>query len=159
MLPPFLDRFFGPSGPWSHERELESIRRDVELLLSTQSPAPPASQAAAGRSVDATAARRAERSVRRFGVASWSSLIGVAGFEGNGEKKEMVERAVRAALDAFEPRLRDVRVSVDAEPARREIRIDIRGTMVADPRRAIELETVIRDRQGRELAVRCASQT
>jgi predicted component of type VI protein secretion system len=159
MLPPLLDRFFGPSGSWSYERELESIRRDVELLLSTQSPAPPASQAAVGRSVDAAAARRAERSVRRYGVASWGSLIGVAGFEGNGEKKEMVEKAVRWALDAFEPRLRDVRVTVDAEPTRREIRIDIRATLALDPRRAIELETVIRDRQGRELAVRYTPQS
>jgi len=146
VLPPLLDRFFGPAGPWSHERQLESIRRDIEWLFT--------SPAVSGTSEWAGGGPRVESSVVRYGVASLWSLVGAHRFEGDGEKKAAVEKGIARALAAFEPRLRTVKVEVDAGPSQAEIRINVRAALSEEPGSDVLIETVIKDRMGRDLIVR-----
>ena len=93
-----------------------SIRRELGRLLNTRCPIPLAPQE--------------ERTVINYGIPDFSSLS-----PNSSDHRTLLESWVRNAIEAFEPRLLDVRVIVEP-PARAELTLVVR----IDAR--LQLETI-----------------
>jgi type VI secretion system protein ImpF len=105
----------------SARRFKASLARDLEWLLNTRrvaDPAPPEYEELA-------------RSLHHYGVPDFTSLS-----KDSPESRDILLTRVEDAVATFEPRLRDVRISVverTTENQRRELHFLIEGTLLMDP--------------------------
>ncbi|QEL55954.1 type VI secretion system baseplate subunit TssE [Chromobacterium paludis] len=91
---------------------LESVRAELERLLGSRRDSQP---------------RLAPLSVIDYGVPDWSAL-----HADRGADREQLARAIRQAIQAFEPRLARPEVTVAAVAGRRQtLSIEIRGELAA----------------------------
>ena len=112
--------------PWSpearpfrvHDRDglLASVARELSRLLNTRCPVAPAELA--GR----------ERTVLEYGLADWSPAAAR-----DPAARRALEAAARTAIEAYEPRLRAVRVTARPVPGRdRELFLTVDGELAAE---------------------------
>jgi type VI secretion system protein ImpF len=106
-----------PFRTWDRRRLRAAVRRDLGWLLNTRCPVP------------AAALERQERTVINYGLADYSSFT-----TASHDEREILARNIRRAIEAFEPRLRDVRVVVDQfAPDEKRLRVMIEAILVGDP--------------------------
>ena len=86
-----------------------SVRRELERLLATRCPC------------DAEALERRPRTTLEYGVPDFLHL-----HTASVSARDEVARAVQAAVEAYEPRLRRVRVTVEPSPQESERRLRVR---------------------------------
>lgn len=112
--------------PWSpearpfrvHDREglRESVARELSRLLNTRCPLTP--EELAGR----------PRTVLEYGLADWSPA-----HARDPAAISMLETEARRAIEAYEPRLREVRVKAEPVTGRdREVRLTIDGVLAVE---------------------------
>ena len=115
-IEPFEPREKSLLGALDHPALRESVRRELERLLSTRSSLP----------VDRLL-ERPELTVLEYGIPDLSAYSA-----GNAEDQGLLTGIVARAVAAFEPRLREVRVSVVAvEDEQRKLRLRIGGVLSA----------------------------
>lgn len=95
----------------------ESVRRDLGWLLNTRCPVP------------ASILDQQERTVINYGLADYSAFS-----PQSGEDRRLLALNITRAIQAYEPRLRDVRVAVDQfAPDEKRVRVMIEAVLVGDP--------------------------
>ena len=93
----------------------ESVRREVARLLNTRAPLPPSARA--GR----------ERTVLEYGLPDFS-----ARYTRDPDAQAEMAREIERCIDAYEPRLRGVRVEVEPMAnSQRELAVRVSGLMVS----------------------------
>jgi type VI secretion system protein ImpF len=130
LLPSLLDRLIDTDPltttepAWRQSQSLReyetSVLRDLEQLLNNRQPRPDMAQ-------DEGELRR---SVYTYGMPEFSST-GV----GSAQDREVLRRAVEETISAFEPRLRDVRVTLHqpTDNFDRTLRLTVDGLLWLDP--------------------------
>jgi type VI secretion system protein ImpF len=146
-----LDRLLGiedslPSDDayaWAQSVELlkQAVRRDLEWLLNTRRIAEPAP----------AQYEEVRKSVYHYGIPDLTSLS-----KDSPETRKRLLRYVEEAIQTFEPRLEDIRVSVSSVDGdeRRELHFIIEGLLRMDPNpEQVAFDTVLEIASG-EIAVR-----
>jgi type VI secretion system protein ImpF len=119
-----------------------AVRRDLEVLLNTRVELPETPPAPFPE---------AEGSLLSFGLPDFTPID-----LSNADHQKGVEEAIEAAIRRFEPRLRDVRVTVDANEAaaRRRLHFRIDAQLRVEPRpEPAEFDAVL-ELTSRQYAVR-----
>jgi type VI secretion system protein ImpF len=138
LTPSILDRLIDPDTEgtlwrrgYSIEQMMETVRRDVEDLLNSHRP---------GTAVrDEFAETR--RSVVAFGLPDLVSLYGLGG-----KLRGVVLQAIEETIRLFEPRLRDVRVSLlkpDDPGHGLRLELQITAKLCVDPAPEVSFVTVL----------------
>lgn len=135
LMPSLLDRLTDPESlagagarGYSPHQMLEAVRRDLEDLFNTH-------QSDTGV---AEGYEEVRRSVVTFGLPDLPSIA-----ERTGGDPEAVRRILLDAIGRFEPRLREVRVTVleDAAHGNRRLALRIEGRLNVDPSPDVVFET------------------
>ena len=126
--------------PWLHAQDLRTFRlavlRDVENLLNTRRAE---SQLPEGRP-------ELQQSVVAYGLPDFTSA-GV----GSDAERDQLRRAVKTAIERFEPRLRDVHVTLHPPPSQfdRTFRLTVDAVLMAAPHpQPITFDTVVQPSSG-----------
>lgn len=108
----------------------DALKRDLEWLLNTRQPPMPQLESYP----------RAKASIVNFGLPDITSLS----FSSTSDQRGL-RQAIEASIRAFEPRLRDVRVTLEgSDTVDRKLRFHIEGTMKLDPApEEISFDTVL----------------
>jgi type VI secretion system protein ImpF len=137
LMPSLVDRLIDPSSggtAWRRgygiEQMMEAVRRDLEELLNTR-------QSTAGLSTDFP---EVQNSILGFGLPDLTNLA--AHTE---EQREEVGRHIEAAVQRFEPRLRNVRaVMIEGSDGKeRRIKFRIDAKLCVDPAPEVAFDTVL----------------
>lgn len=140
-LRPDLDREVPPARTVTRSGLRESVRRELERLINTRSPL---------AASDFGAPDRPPLTVVDYGMPELVSFS-----PANGDDRQRLARLITAAVNAFEPRLVDVRVHIDESATvgwglEAHIDADLLFDGVAEP---LSFPVVLRDGQG-EVRVR-----
>jgi type VI secretion system protein ImpF len=136
-MPSVLDRLVDPEAGgtgrrrgYSVEQMVDAVRRDLEDLLNTRR-----SSSAAAEDYPEVA-----NSIVTFGLPD---LAGLNAF--TPQQREAIGRVIEAAVARFEPRLRDVRVSlVDPGGAtQRTLRFHVDARLALEPAPEVAFETIL----------------
>jgi type VI secretion system protein ImpF len=114
-----------------------AVRRDLEWLLNTRRIADPPNEAL----------KEVNRSVYMYGLPDLSTLT----MEAAGDRNRVV-RQITAAINSFEPRLTNVRLSLVERPdaSRNDVRLRIEAMLRMDPvPEPISFDTVIELKSGK----------
>jgi type VI secretion system protein ImpF len=137
LMPSLVDRLIDPSSggtAWRRgygvEQMMEAVRRDLEELLNTR-------QSTAGLSPDFP---EVHNSIIAFGLPDLTTLNAYTD-----EQRAEVGRLIEAAINRFEPRLRNVQAtmieSTDGKERRIKFRIDAK--LCVDPAPEVAFDTVL----------------
>lgn len=137
LMPSLLDRLIDPDSEgtlwlrgYGPAQMLEAVRRDLEDLFNSHRP----SVEAAGQYPEV------ERSIAVYGLPDLPSLYARAV-----DKKLELPRAVGEVIAQFEPRLREIRVTMVGLPTAgdRRVRLHIEAHLNVDPSPEVAFETVV----------------
>jgi type VI secretion system protein ImpF len=109
---PLFDRLTSPVRSLDRSGLLESVRRELERLLNTRTPVPAVRLAAE------------TRTVIDYGIPDFASFS-----PGNPDDRQRLADLVARTIEAFEPRLRNVRVQVEEVRGEHEV---LRARLDAD---------------------------
>jgi type VI secretion system protein ImpF len=112
----------------------ESLRRDVEWLLNTHTSLP-------GYLIDDKELTVIDYGIPDFGLYS----------PANSNHQRLLAHRIRRSIEAFEPRLRNVQVTVEPEmPDEKALRIHINALLVVEPfREPVSFQTVLQGQTGK----------
>jgi type VI secretion system lysozyme-like protein len=118
---PLFDRLTGPVRSLDRAGLRESVRRELERLLNTRTPIP-ASQLTART-----------RTVVDYGIPDFSMFT-----PGNPDDRQRLADFLAGTIEAFEPRLRNVRVRVEEVQGERQLLrarldADLRAETISEP--------------------------
>ncbi len=146
LLPSVLDRLIDEdpdvsSEPaWRREQDLRefelTVLRDVESLLNSRQTRPDLSEAF----------QQASQSILKYGLPDFTSAMA-----GSRDDYEQIRQAVELALEHFEPRLREVHVTVhDPEnTGDRKLQLHIEAVLWVEPEpQPITFDTIVHTQSG-----------
>ena len=129
-----------PAGVLDRARQCESLQRELGRLLNTRSPYP------AGRPAPG------ERTVIEYGLPDYSAM-----YTRNSEDQIKLAALVRGTIEAFEPRLREVKVEAEIlGNSERALLVKVSGTMAIgriSERVAFTIDVAGEDSKGSGLGV------
>jgi type VI secretion system protein ImpF len=138
LTPSILDRLIDPDTEgtlwrrgYSIEQMMETVRRDIEDLLNSHRPGPAIRDEFA----------ETRRSVFAYGLPDLVSLYGLGG-----KLRGVVIQTIEETIRLFEPRLRDVRVSLlhpDDSTQRLKLEIQITAKLCVEPSPEVSFVTVL----------------
>lgn len=137
LMPSFLDRLIDPDSGgtswrrgYSVEQMIDAVRRDLEDLLNTR-------QSHQGLSEDFV---ELQKSVLAFGLPDLMSLNAITPTQ-----REDIGRTLEANIEAFEPRLKDIRARLvdPGDGKERSVKFHIEARLNLDPAPEVAFDTVL----------------
>jgi type VI secretion system protein ImpF len=143
LLPSVIDRLIDPDSEgtvgrygYTLQQMTLAVRRDLEDLLNTR-------MTSAGIPREFV---EVHRSIVGYGLPDFASVNAATP-----EERGRIGSLIEAIVSRYEPRLRDVRVTVLDEdtPSERSVRFQIEARLAVDPAPEVEFETVLELLSGR----------